>query len=77
MKKDRQDHPDVNLATTVYGDDKPDKSYREAKGLMKSYPDLKVIIAPTTVGIVAAAQAVEDDGKRARSMSPASACRPR
>ena len=30
---------------------------------MKSYPDLKVIVAPTSVGIVAAAQAVEDAGK--------------
>ena len=30
---------------------------------MQSYPDLKAIIAPTTVGIVAAAQAVTDAGK--------------
>ena len=30
---------------------------------MQSYPDLKAIIAPTSVGIVAAAQAVTDAGK--------------
>jgi rhamnose transport system substrate-binding protein len=30
---------------------------------MQSYPDLDAIIAPTSVGIVAAAQAVEDAGK--------------
>ena len=30
---------------------------------MQSYPNLKAIIAPTTVGIVAAAQAVTDAGK--------------
>jgi rhamnose transport system substrate-binding protein len=30
---------------------------------MKSHPDLKAIIAPTSVGIVAAAQAVSDAGK--------------
>ena len=30
---------------------------------MQTYPDLKAIIAPTSVGIVAAAQAVTDAGK--------------
>ena len=53
----------VNLVATVYGDDLSDKSYREAEGLMASYPDLKAIIAPTTVGILAACQAVTDAGK--------------
>ena len=46
-----------------YGDDLSDKSYREAVGLLKSYPDLKVIVSPSSVGIVAAAQAVKDQGK--------------
>ncbi len=36
------------------------KSTDEAKGLIASYPDLKAIIAPTTVGVVAAAQVVTD-----------------
>jgi rhamnose transport system substrate-binding protein len=31
-------------------------------GLFKSYPDLKGIIAPTTVGIAAAGKALEDAG---------------
>ena len=53
----------VNLAATVYGDDLSDKSYREAQGLMSTYPDLQAIIAPTTVGILAACQAVTDAGK--------------
>ena len=51
------------MVGTVYGDDLADKSYREAQGLMQTYPDLKAIIAPTSVGIVAAAQAVTDAGK--------------
>ena len=51
------------MVTTVYGDDLSDKSYREAQGLMASYPDLKAIIAPTTVGILASCQAVTDAGK--------------
>ena len=32
-------------------------------GLRQTYPDLDAIIAPTSVGIVAAAQAVQDAGK--------------
>ena len=53
----------VDLVATVYGDDLSDKSYREAQGLMASYPNLKAIIAPTTVGILASCQAVTDAGK--------------
>ena len=61
MKKTlKAKYPNLTLVATVYGDDLSDKSYREAVGLMKSYPNLKAIIAPTTVGILAAAQAVED-----------------
>jgi rhamnose transport system substrate-binding protein len=63
MNKVKDQYPGINVVTTVYGDDLADKSYREAQGLMQSYPDLKAIIAPTSVGIVAAAQAVTDAGK--------------
>ena len=56
-------YPGVDLVSTVYGDDLSDKSYREAQGLMATYPDLKAIIAPTTVGILASCQAVTDAGK--------------
>ncbi|MEZ5477685.1 MAG: rhamnose ABC transporter substrate-binding protein [Thiolinea sp.] len=63
MKKVLPNYPQLNLVTTVYGDDMADKSYRETQGLLQSQPDLKVIVAPTSVGIVAAAQAVEDAGK--------------
>ncbi|WP_298916314.1 rhamnose ABC transporter substrate-binding protein [uncultured Roseobacter sp.] len=63
MTKVMGDYPDINVVSTVYGDDLADKSYREATGLMQTYPDLDAIIAPTSVGIVAAAQAVVDAGK--------------
>ena len=53
--------PKINLVTTVYGDDDLAKSTDEAKGLLKTYPNLKAIIAPTTVGVVAAAQVVTDE----------------
>ena len=63
MEKVMGDYPGIEVVATVYGDDLADKSYREAQGLMQSHPDLDAIIAPTSVGIVAAAQAVADAGK--------------
>ncbi|WP_424989538.1 rhamnose ABC transporter substrate-binding protein [Fluviibacterium sp. S390] len=63
MNKVMGNYPSIEVVATVYGDDLADKSYREAQGLMQSYPDLDAIIAPTSVGIVAAAQAVADAGK--------------
>jgi rhamnose transport system substrate-binding protein len=50
----------LQLVDVVYGNDDDTKSYTEAQGLITKYPDLKVIIAPTTVGIAAAARAVKD-----------------
>ncbi|WP_449396550.1 rhamnose ABC transporter substrate-binding protein [Devosia riboflavina] len=52
--------PNINLVATVYGDDNSVKSTEEARGLIAAYPNLKAIIAPTTVGVVAAAQVVTD-----------------
>ncbi|GHC59920.1 rhamnose ABC transporter substrate-binding protein [Neogemmobacter tilapiae] len=63
MTKVLPNYPNITVVGTVYGDDLADKSYREAQGLMQTYPNLKAIIAPTSVGIVAAAQAVTDAGK--------------
>lgn len=62
-KKVLPNYAGINIVATVYGDDLADKSYRETQGLLQTYPDLKAIIAPTSVGIVAAAQAVTDAGK--------------
>lgn len=56
----KPEYAKLQLVDTVYGDDQDEKSYTEAQGLMKKYPDLKVIIAPTTVGIAASGRAVQD-----------------
>lgn len=63
MKKvlEKPGYAKIKLVATVYGDDQSDKSYREAIGLLRSHPQLKAIIAPTTVGIVAASKAVADE----------------
>ena len=63
MKKALPKYPGLDIVATVYGDDLSDKSYRETQGLLQTHPDVKVIVAPTSVGIVAAAQAVKDAGK--------------
>ncbi len=53
----------LKLVTTVYGDDDATKSTQQAQALLTQYPNLKVIVAPTTVGILAAAQVVKQAGK--------------
>jgi rhamnose transport system substrate-binding protein len=56
----KPEYANLELVETVYGDDDDTKSYNEAQALFSKYPDLKVIIAPTTVGIAASARAVTD-----------------
>ena len=56
----KPEHAGLRLVDVAYGDDQSDKSYREAIGLLRKHPGLKAIIAPTTVGITAAAKAVTD-----------------
>ena len=51
----------LELVDTVYGNDESEKSYNEALGLVDKHPDLKLIMAPTTVGIAAAAKAMQDE----------------
>jgi len=53
----------LKLVDVVYGDDDATKSTQQAQALLTKYPDLKAIVAPTTVGILAAAQVVKQAGK--------------
>ena len=63
LKKDK--YKGLKLVDTVYGDDNAQTSTTQAQGLLTKYPNLKVIVAPTTVGILAAAQVVKQQGKSA------------
>src|SRR5215213_4706576 len=56
----KPEYSKLKLDEVVYGDDDDTKSYNEAQALFTKYPNLKVIIAPTTVGIAAAGRAVTD-----------------
>ncbi len=55
-------YSDMELVAVVYGDDQPDKSTTEMESLLATYPDLKGVIAPTTVGIAAAAKVIQTQG---------------
>lgn len=55
-------YANMELVATVYGDDDPQKSTIEAEALLQSYPDLRGIISPTTVGVAAAAQVIQSAG---------------
>ena len=52
----------LNLVDVVYGDDQSEKSYNQALALVDKHSNLKLIMAPTTVGIAAAAKAMQDEG---------------
>ena len=50
------DHPDIELVEVVYGDDDDQTSFDKTAALLQTYPELKGIVSPTTVGISAAAR---------------------
>ncbi|MFZ8758844.1 rhamnose ABC transporter substrate-binding protein [Microbacterium sp. HMH0099] len=55
MKEDlAADHPNIELVDVVYGDDDDQTSFDRTAALLQTYPDLKGIVSPTTVGIAAA-----------------------
>ncbi|MDI3546453.1 MAG: rhamnose transport system substrate-binding protein [Halanaerobiales bacterium] len=68
MKKEleKPKYDKVELVKVAYGDDLRDKSVAETEALLKSYPNLKGIIAPTTVGIAAAAKVLTDKGLKGK-----------
>ncbi|MFP4697830.1 MAG: rhamnose ABC transporter substrate-binding protein [Eubacteriales bacterium] len=59
---EKSEYDDIELVKVAYGDDLRDKSVSETEALLQSYPDLKGIISPTTVGIAAAGKVLTDKG---------------
>jgi rhamnose transport system substrate-binding protein len=53
------DYPDIELVEVVYGDDDDQTSFDKTSSLLQTYPNLKGIVSPTTVGIAAAARYVD------------------
>src|ERR1017187_829505 len=59
MKQELTKYPNMHLVSTVYGNDDPTTATQVTQGLLQKYPNLKGIISPTTVGILAAAQVLD------------------
>jgi rhamnose transport system substrate-binding protein len=57
-----EEYANLELLEIVYGDDQSEKSYEQALALVDKYPEMALIMAPTSVGIVAAAKALQDEG---------------
>ena len=55
-------YANLELLEIVYGDDQSEKSYEQARALISKHPDMELIMAPTSVGIVSAAQALQAEG---------------
>src|SRR6266699_606133 len=59
MKQELKKFPKMHLVSIVYGNDDPTTATQVTQGLLQSHPNLKGIISPTTVGILAAAQVLD------------------
>src|ERR1700734_3156188 len=66
MKQELAKYPNMHLVSTVYGNDDPTTATQVTQGLLQKYPNLKGIISPTTVGILAAAQVLDSPKYRGK-----------
>jgi rhamnose transport system substrate-binding protein len=68
MKKElaKPEYSKLKLDKIAYGNDDDQKSFQEAQGLLQSYPKLKVIVSPTTVGIAAASRYVSSSNYKGK-----------
>ncbi len=51
----------LELQGIVYGNDQSETSYNQALAMVDKFPGMKLIMAPTSVGIVSAAKAMQDE----------------
>ena len=59
MRQELTKYPNMSLVKVAYGNDDDQTSFNQTLSLLNAYPNLKGIISPTTVGIAAAARAIE------------------
>jgi rhamnose transport system substrate-binding protein len=62
----KPEYAKLKLVKVAYGNDDDQKSFQEAQGLLQSYPNLKVIVAPTTVGIAAGARYISSSSYKGK-----------
>lgn len=57
---EEETYQDLRLVDIVYGNDEIETSKEKTLELLENYPDLKVICAPTVMGLAAVAQVLEE-----------------
>src|SRR5580698_8935576 len=62
----KPEYAKIKLVKVAYGNDDDQKSFVETQGLLQAYPNLKAIIAPTTVGIAAAARYISSSSSKGK-----------
>jgi rhamnose transport system substrate-binding protein len=68
MKQELKKFPHIKLVKIVYGNDDTATSTQVTEGLLSSYPNLKGIISPTTVGVAAVAAVLDTAKYRGKVM---------
>lgn len=63
LDENKEKYAKTPLVKIVYGDDEPTKSTSETQALLKD-PEVGVIIAPTTVGMLASGKYLQDSGSK-------------
>jgi rhamnose transport system substrate-binding protein len=62
----KPEYAKMKLVKIAYGDDDDQKSFVETQGLLQAYPNLKAIVAPTAVGIAAAARYISSSSSKGK-----------
>jgi rhamnose transport system substrate-binding protein len=62
----KPEYAKIKLVKIAYGNDDDQKSFVETQGLLQAYPNLKAIVAPTTVGIAAAARYISTSSSKGK-----------
>lgn len=62
----KPEYAKLKLVKIAYGDDDDQKSFVETQGLLQAYPNLKAIVAPTSVGIAAAARYISSSSSKGK-----------
>jgi len=60
MEENPENYADIQLVDVAYGMDEYDASRSETQRILSEYPELDIIIAPTTVGIRAASEVIRE-----------------
>lgn len=62
----KPEYAKMKLVKIAYGNDDDQQSFVETQGLLQAYPNLKAIIAPTSVGLAAAARYISSSPSKGK-----------